>query len=414
MLVDMWFVGRLGTDALAAVSVAGVIMSVVFPFIIGLTVGSNAVVARAHGAGDRKAFTRTVFSMLAFSVALSLVLTALGYLLSEPIVEIFEVEAGVHALTLSYLRILFAGITSTVCLFVVNAILRSTGDALTPFLILVVATMVNFVLDPLLIFGPGRFPAMGVGGAAVASVAARTTGLVIALGVLTWKHMPRPALSASYLSPSTVWKVLTIGVPSSLSLLARHVSGFVITLIVVRFGTAAVATYGVCQRVVFLILMPGFAFAIASAVLTGQSLGGGDPRRAERTTWIAVLAYGVLVVAASAVLSWIPGPIVALFDDTPAVVNLGRAFFAINAPALLALPLGLVLSRSMSGAGYTFWPMVLSLSVLLGLRIPMAWLLSIPLGVEGVFWAVAVPVVVEGLAMLVLFRRGNWKSKKLG
>jgi putative MATE family efflux protein len=353
---------------------------------------------------------RTIFSVLLFSLGLSAVLTVLGYPLADRIVGLFGVEPSVHALALGYLRILLGGITFTICLFLVNAILRSLGDAITPFVVLVVATLLNLVLDRLLIFGWGTLPAMGVEGAAIASVAARGTGLVLALLFLSRRHMPRPAVSLSYLSPLAIWRILVVGIPSSLSLMARHVSGFVITLVVVRFGTEAVAAYGVCQRITFLVLMPGFGFAIAAAVLVGQSLGAGDPTRARRAAWISVATYAALVVAAAAALLAFPGRIVALFDASPGVVDIGRAYFLVNAPALLALPLGLVLSRAMSGAGYTFWPMVVSMLLLLGLRLPMAWLLSVPLGMDGVFLAVALPLVLESAAMTLLFRRGAWRA----
>lgn len=413
VLVDMWFVGRLGTDAIAAVSVSGVVMSVVFPFVIGLTVGSNALISRAHGSGDASELNRTIFSVLVFAASLSLVLTAAGTPLADEIIGLFHVEPRVHVQALGYLRIALGGISFMICLFLVNAVLRALGDAMTPFIILVVSTLVNFSLDPLLIFGAGPVPAMGVDGAAVASVAARAVGLVIAIVVLIRRTLPRPALSWSYLSGRIVWKIVTIGVPSSLSLMTRHVSGLVITFIVVAFGTEAVAAYGVCQRITFLVLMPGFGFAVASAVLTGQSLGAGDARRAEASTWIAVASYAILVTACAAVLFAAPGPIVALFDDTPAVVDLGRRFFLVNAPALLMLPLGLVLSRSMSGAGYTFWPMVVSVVVLLGIRVPMAWILSRHFGMDGIFWAVGVPVVIEGAAVALLFMRGGWKRQSV-
>ncbi len=413
LLVDMWFVGRLGTGALAAVSVSGVVMSVIFPFVIGLTVGSNALISRAHGSGDASALNRTIFSVLVFAATLSLVLTAAGTPLADEIIGLFHVEPRVHQQALAYLRIMLGGISFMICLFLVNAVLRALGDAMTPFIILVVATLVNLGLDPLLIFGAGPVPAMGVDGAAVASVAARAVGLVIAIVVLTRRHMPRPALSWDYLSWGIVWKIVTIGVPSSLSLMARHVSGFVITFIVVAFGTEAVAAYGVCQRITFLVLMPGFGFAVASAVLTGQSLGAGDARRAEASTWVATASYAILVTALAAVLFVLPGPIVALFDDAPAVVDLGRRFFLVNAPALLLLPLGLVLSRSMSGAGYTFWPMVVSVSVLFAVRVPMAFILSRYFGMDGIFWSMAVPVVLEGVAVALLFRKGSWKKQSV-
>jgi putative MATE family efflux protein len=316
-------------------------------------------------------------------------------------------------MALAYIRILFGGSVFMVSLFLVNAILRALGDAITPFVVLVISTVINFTLDPLLIFGLGPLPAFGVSGAATASVIARAVGLTIAAVFLARRYMPRPLFCLDYISTSIFGRVLAIGLPSSISMATRHVSGLIITAMVVLFGTEAVAAYGVCQRITFLVLMPGFGFAIGAAVLVGQNLGAGNTRRAELSAWIAVASYAVLVVLVSAALFFVPGHLVALFDPTARVVDLGSAFFAIVAPSLVFLPLGVVLSRSMSGAGYTFWPMVISVTVLLGVRVPMAWLLSQTMGMQGIFWAIAVPVVLEGVMMTGLFLVGGWKRKKV-
>lgn len=413
VLVDLWFVGRLGTEALAAVGVAGVVMSVVFPFVIGLTVGSNALISRAQGEGDRAALDRAIFTVLVMCALVTVVLTAAGVSLAGPVIDLFGVEPRVHDYALGYIRILFGGSAFMVSLFIVNAILRALGDAVTPFVVLGVSTLVNLGLDPLLIFGAGPLPGLEVNGAAAASVTARAVGLIVASSVLARRHLPRPLLSTRHLSSRVLVKILSIGMPSSVSLMVRHLSGLIVTAIVVQFGTEAVAAYSVCQRVMFLVLMPGFGFAIASAVLVGQNLGAGQPRRAETSSWAAVGCYAVLVVLAAAVLFAVPRPIVALFDDTARVVGIGGEYFRVVAPALLTLPFGLVLSRAMSGAGYTVGPMVVSVAVLMGIRLPLAWGLSRIWAMDGIYWAVAVPVVLEGILVLALFLRGSWKHKQV-
>lgn len=413
VLVDMWFVSRLGTGALAAVSVTGVVMSVILPLVIGLSVGANALISRAQGSGDREALTRAIFTVLVTCAIVAALLTTVGLALSGPVLHIFNLEPEVHRQALGYIRILFAGSLFMVSLFLVNAVLRALGDAITPFVVLVLSTLVNLGLDPLLIFGPGPFPRMGIDGAAVASVTARLVGLCVASVVLARRYLPRPIVSLTYFSRATLARVFRIGLPSSMSMMTRQLSGLIVTAIVGQFGTAALATYGVCQRITFLVLMPGFGFAIGAAVLVGQNLGAQKPRRAEMSSWIAVASYSFFVIASAILLFVAPRPIVGLFDPTPAVVQMGGDYFAVVAPALLMLPLGVVLSRAMSGAGYTFWPMVLTMTVLLGIRIPLAWILSARWQMDGIYWAVALPVAMEGLLMLILFLKGSWKRKKV-
>ncbi|UCE28030.1 MAG: MATE family efflux transporter, partial [Candidatus Coatesbacteria bacterium] len=177
----------------------------------------------------------------------------------------------------------------------------------------------------------------------------------------------------------------------------------------------AVAAYGIGTRITMLMLMPGFAFAISAAILVGRNLGAGKPARAERSAWSTAFIYLGVLAALVIALTAAPKFWVGIFDDAPSVVDLGALFVYIVAPSFLLLPFGMVLGRSMSGAGVSFPPMVVTVSVLLGVRIPLAFILAnfAGLGAVGVFWAVAIPTVMEGIVMMFLFRTGIWKHKKL-
>jgi putative MATE family efflux protein len=282
-------------------------------------------------------------------------------------------------------------------------------------IVLAVAVVINIGLDPVLIFGLGPFPELGAPGAAVATVVSRGAGFIVLAVVLSRRFKPSHPFDRGNYSLKLIWSIIKIGVPASIQMLTRSLAGVILIGIVAAFGTAAVAAYGIGTRITMLLMMPGFAFAISAAILVGRNLGAGKSGRAERSAWITAFIYlGVLAGLAVALMA-VPKFWVGIFDDADSVRNLGALFVYIVAPSYLFLPFGMVLGRSMSGAGVSFPPMVVTVSVLLGVRIPLAFILAkfAGLGAVGVFWAVAIPTAMEGIVMVFLFRTGMWKHKKL-
>jgi putative MATE family efflux protein len=414
-IVDLYFIGRVGTEAIAAVSVAGTIMMLIITGNVGIAIGSTALVSRYSGGGETEKLRRAIGSTLALAAVFSLFIAIGGPLLARPILELMGTEPVVEETALAYITVLFVGGFTMIFMILINAVIRGTGDAITPMIILGGSVAINIGLDPLLIFGLGPFPEMGAPGAAVATVIARGVGLV-AVGIVLSRRFGRihPFGRHNY-SLSLAWRIITIGVPASLQMLTRSFAGVILIGITAAFGTVAVAAYGIGMRIMLFMLMPGFAFAVSSAILVGRNLGAGKPGRAERSAWTTAFIYLGLLTALVIALMAAPKFWVGIFDDAGSVKDLGALFVYIVAPSFLLLPFGMVLGRSMSGAGVSFPPMVVTVSVLLGVRIPLAFILAkfAGLGTIGVFWAVAIPTAMEGVVMVFLFRTGIWKHKKL-
>jgi Na+-driven multidrug efflux pump len=210
-------------------------------------------------------------------------------------------------------------------------------------------------------------------------------------------------------------QLVAIGVPASAQMLIRVVAQMVLVGFVALGGTAALAAYGIGNQLTGLILVPCFAFAMSAAILTGQNLGAGKPARAEKS---ALASVGLATAVAAAVILFLvlfAPAIVAKFDATPEVVRLGTLYLYICAPAFLFTPMGMVLSRAMGGAGVSWAPLIVTAVVLLGVRVPLAYLMTVAwgMGTVGVYWAIAIPTVLEGSAEFFVFMTGVWKHKKL-
>lgn len=414
-LADMYFVSRLGTAAIAAVSVAGLAIWLVWTAIIGVAIGSQALVTRFHGARDEASLRQAMATTLAVAAALTLAFMAAGPAGGKPLLRLLGAEPAVVDLAYSYIVVFFVGGFTLIFMVMINAMLRGMGDAVTPTVIVAGAVVLNVGLDPVFIFGLGPAPAMGVQGAALATVLSYAVGLTAAAAVFARRHLPWRAVSPRNISRRMIGQILSIGLPASAQMLIRAAAAMVLVGFVAVAGTAAIAAYGVGGQLTGLILMPGFALAMSSAILVGQNLGAGKERRAERTALASVGLYALIAAAMIAGLVAFARRWVAIFDDTPAVVELGTLYLYICAPAFLFVPLGMVLSRSMSGAGVSVPPLLVTAGALLGVRIPMAYFLTktLAMGVEGVYWAITVPTVLEGSLMYLVFKTGIWKKRKL-
>jgi putative MATE family efflux protein len=414
-IADMYFVSRLGTAAIAAVSVAGLAIWLVWTSIIGVAIGSQALVTRFHGAGDQDSLRRAMATTLALAAAAAVLLAAGGPAVGRPLLRLLGAEAAVVDLAYGYIEIIFFGGFTLIFMTMITAMLRGLGDSVTPTVIVAGAVGLNIVLDPVLIFGLGPAPKLGVRGAAVATVIAYAAGAAAAALVFNRRHLPWRTFSTSSLSRKMVGQILTIGVPASAQMLIRATAAMVLVGFVAASGTAAIAAYGIGGQLTGLILMPGFALAMAAAILVGQNLGAGKKARAERTAMASVGIYAGVAALMIAGLVAFARRWVGVFDATPAVVELGALYIYICAPAYVFVPLGMVLSRAMSGAGVSVPPLIVTAAVLLGVRIPLAYVLTktLGLGVAGVYWAITIPTVLEGLTMFAVFKTGIWKHRKL-
>jgi putative MATE family efflux protein len=413
-IVDMIFVGKLGPTAIAAVSICGIMMGIIFTIAVGITTGSVALIARFFGAKDYETADRVVVQSLVLALTASVIIGIAGFFLAKPMLQILGAGGDVIAFGTQYFKIISIGSFTIFMTFALASALRGAGDPVTPMKALAVATAVNIVLDPLLIFGIWIFPRMGVAGSALATVIARGTGMMILIAVFfrghSYFHIQMADLG---LDIRMLWRIVRIGFFGSLQVLLRNLSMLILVKIVSQFGTNAIAAYGIGMRLRLVTMMPGFGFSQAAAVLVGQNLGAKKPGRAAQSAWITVAFYELIMIAFAALLMGFAPAIVRLFNHTPEVVAMGSQFIRIFSLALIFVGLSLVIGRSFNGAGDTLSPMAITGSALLLFQIPLVILLSRYLNTMGIWYGIALADSVEAVLMGAWFLTGRWKHKRV-
>ncbi|MGA1796926.1 MAG: MATE family efflux transporter [bacterium] len=411
-IIDLFWVGRLGPQAIASVSLAGVILMVYFSIIMGIATSSSALVARRIGAKDGEGANFIIIQALFLGTFIAVIFGFIGYVNARFFITALGASSPVIREGSSYLKIMFAGNMAIVLMFIINGIFRGVGDAVEAMNVLLFSNLLNLVLDPLLIFGVGPFPKMGVSGAAVATITARVLGILFQLYILL-NGTGRVKLSFDKLAVDLgiMWQIIAIGVPASGQLLLRMVGMLVIMRIVAIFGTFAIAAYGIVTRVLQFILFPGFGLGNASATLVGQNLGAGNPKRAEKSAWITGSITMLLLGACATLFFVFAGTLIRIFNDDATVISLGITCLRIISISYLFNGLGVVLSRSFMGAGDTVSPFVINALTLWLLQLPMAFVLARPLGfgINGIWLAITTSNIVNVAMSAAWFRVGRWK-----
>lgn len=412
-LIDLFWVGGLGPEAVAAVAMSGTILMVLFPMLMGLSTGTLALVARSVGAGRMDEAGRATSQSLILAAVLGVVSGLLGWFLSESLLRLLRAEPEVARQGGIYLRLTMAGGFTVFILFIANAALQGAGDAVTPMWIMAVANIVNIVLAPVFIFGIGPVPALGIAGAAIAMVAAQAIAAAISLCVL-FSGRTRLHLKWDQWKPDAamMWRILKIGIPGSGQMLSRSLVNAVVMLIVAGCGTAAVAGYGTGMRFHMIILMPAFALGGAAATMVGQNLGAGNPRRARHAAWLATWIDVVIMAVSAAIMLIFAAPLIRLFtrNADAEIVAVGVRYLTIVSPFYVFVAFGIVLGRALNGAGDSMSPMVITVLTLWGLQVPLAVFLSRVWSpaTHGIWWAMASAFVVQGLWMIARFESGKW------
>jgi len=413
-IVDMLFVGRLGPQAIAAISLAGVLLMFLMTIAIGLATGTQAMISRFIGAQRPKEAEAVAIQSLLLGLFSSFLLSIVGFFLSPLLLELVGAKGEVFVLGNGYLRIMFSGIYTVFLLFLVSAIFQGVGNTVTPMKILIFSTISNIVLDPLLIFGLWYFPRWGVNGAAIATVTARGLGMIVGIYLLFKGRLGiHLHLRKIQMDLGMMWRIIRIGLFASIQAILRNISLIVIARIVASFGTFAIAAYGIGMRVRMVVMMPGFGLAAATAVLVGQNLGAKNPRRAEKSGLFSCLYYGLFMILAGGLFFGFAHPIVSAFNSQPDVVRIGGNYLHILTLSFVFLGTSIVLSRAMNGAGDTISPMVITGFTLLILRIPLCLLLSYSLETTGIWAGLALSDLANGLITFGWFQQGRWKRRKV-
>ncbi|HEY0014980.1 MAG TPA: MATE family efflux transporter [Longimicrobium sp.] len=413
-IVDIFFVSRLGADAVAAVGLTESLLAIVYALAMGLGIGATALVARRIGEKDAEGAAHSAVQAILLALIISAVLGIAGSLLAPHLLGLMGASPEVIRTGTGYARVMLGGEAAIIILFVVNAIFRGAGDAAIAMRVLWLANLINIVLCPCFIFGLGPFPRLGVTGAAVATTIGRSAGAAFALWRLS-RPDGRIPVARRHLRPdwAAMGRILRLSSTATLQMLIGTASWIGMARIVAAFGSPVLAGYTVGMRVVIFALLPSFGLSNAAATMVGQGLGAGKPERAERAVWKACTYNLVFLGVVGLVFVVLAGPIIRFFSTDPEVVRHGAAALRVVAAGFPLYAYGMVLTQAFNGAGDTWTPTWINLAVFWAFEIPAAYLLSRAMGPVGAFLAITIAFSLLAVVSGVIFRRGTWKTKRV-
>jgi len=415
-IVDVFFVGRLGADAVAAVGLTESLLTVVYSIALGLSMATTALVARRIGEKDREDAARTAVQAIVLGVAVSVPFAVVGVLGARDVLALMGAPPSVIEAGWGYAAWMLGGNVSILLLFLVNAVFRGAGDATVAMRSLWLANAINIVLDPCLIFGLGPFPELGVAGAGLATVIGRSVGVAYQLRALgrSGRHL-RVGRRHVVFDGALTLRLLRLSVGGTGQFLIGTASWLGLVRILTPFGAVALAGYTIALRIVVVALLPAWGLSNAVATLVGQNLGARKPERAERAVWIAGLYNMAFLLGVMALFLWKAEPIVALFSADPEVQRMGALCLRVVSYGYAFYAWGMVLVQAFNGAGDTVTPTWINVFCYWLLQIPVAWVLarSLGQGPVGVFLAITVAESVIAVVGLVVFRSGAWKRKEV-
>jgi putative MATE family efflux protein len=396
--VDMWFVGQVGVRELAALSFAFPVIMVVTSVAIGLGAGTSSVVARAIGADNHRRARRLATDSLILSFSITAVISFAGYLTIEPLFTIMGAPPDMIPLIDGYMTILYIGVPFVVVGMVGMSSMRATGDTRLPSMLMVLAAVVNIILDPILIFGVGPVPAMGLNGAALAALLARASIFVgtvylmrYRLDLLTFSKPKGSELISS-------WKdVLHVGIPAAGTNAVIPIATGVITAMLARYGPEAVAGFGVASRVESLTLVIFYALSAIIGPFVGQNIAANRADRifeALRLCTIFCLGSGLLIALLLALAGeWIPS----LFSETEGVIGVASLFLVIVPISYGTYGMVMIMNASFNGMGKPMPAVNISVGRMVVIYVPLAFVLDRFFGVAGIFVAYAIANIVTGV-----------------
>ena len=413
-VVDIAYVSRLGTDAVAAVGITEALVTVLYAVAIGLGMAVTAMISRRIGANDPEAAASVAGQALWIGAALSVLIGILGVTYAADMLRLMGASANVVETGTGFAAVLLGGSISIVYLFLLNAAFRGAGDATVALRSLWLANGLNIVLDPCFIFGLGPFPEMGVTGAAVATTIGRSIGVLYQLWhMFDGNGRLRLRLRNLRIRPAMATRMLVISLGGIGQFLIATASWMLIMRIIALYGSTAVAAYTIALRILEFVWLPAWGLGNAAATMVGQSLGAQKPERAEQAAWQAAKFNLVFMTAVGGIIIAFSMPITGLFSDDPEVMRYGTTCLRILGLGFPLSAIGIIISQAFNGAGDTTTPTVMNLVCFWLIQIPLAYWLAkgVELGPNGAFVAM---VIAEGLLTVmgvVLFRRGNWKLK---
>jgi len=415
-VVDVLWVGRLGADAIATVGLTEALLSLVMAISFGLSLSTTAMVARRIGEKDPAGAAVAGVQAIAIGLAVSAIVGIPCLFYGPDLLRVMGASPQVVAVGSGYARIALGGSAALMLLFLNNAIFRGAGDAAIAMRLLWVSNIINFILDPCLIFGFGPFPKLGVTGAALATFTGRSIGVFYQFyRLLRGTERIRILRSQIRVNLRVLIRLLRVSLTGILQFLIAHTSWIGLVRIVSIFGSAALAGYTIAIRILIFIILPSWGLSNAAATLVGQNLGAKQPERAETSVWRTGFWNMIFLGAIGVFLIFFAEPTVRLFTNDPAVIPLAATCLRILSYGNIGYAYGMVMLQAFNGAGDTVTPTIVNFFGFWLVEIPLAYFLAIPfrLHSNGVFWSIVIAEAFIAAAGIVLFKRGRWKRQQI-
>lgn len=415
-IMNVFWVAGLGEIAIASVGITESILVLVFAVAMGLSIAITATVARRVGEKDMEGARLAAGQGLAAGVAIAIVISICGIVFGDRILGFMAESPEVISAGHVYTRIILGSSPAVMLLFLINAIFRGAGDASVAMKSLWIGNAINLVLDPLLIYGYGPFPAMGIEGAAIASTIGRSSGVVYQLTQL-FGGEGRLVIGLRHMRPhrETLKSMAHLAGTGMFQFLVGHASWPAMIRIVAMFGASAIAGTTIAIRIIVVTILPSWGLANAAATLVGQNLGAGRPDRSERAVWRCGIYNAVFLGIVTILFIAFAEPMVGFFTDDPEALATGVDCLRYIAYGYVFFAFGMVLVQAFNGAGDTWTPTWIYLACQWALQIPLAYLLAKPAGFgpRGVFLSIMFCESLIAVVGAAMFRRGRWKEKKV-
>lgn len=414
-LIDTFWLGRLGADAVAAVSLSFPLLFLVLSLGAGLTLAGTVMVARYQGANNQPMVDFSSSQSVFLILLTSLLLAVISYFAAGPLMKIIGAGPDIIEDSTTYFKVSSVGFVFLFLFFIFQSLMRGIGKVMLPVYIVLFTVILNAGLDPLFIYGYGPIPGYGVAGAAVASVITQALAAIIGLVILfRGRHGIKITLASMYFNMENLKKTFNLGLPASIEQSTRALGMTFMMVIVTSFGSDIVAAYGIGARMLSFIVVPALGLGIATTSLVSQNIGALKIKRAEKVATLSAKIAFFGFTGMGLIMFLVAEPLTAFFiPNDPTVIKDGGLFIKIMSLSFGFLGLQQVMNGTFNGAGFTKASMFISIMTLWIVRFPLAYILSNTLGMgpEGIWWAFPISNFIAGIVAFVYFKTGYWKKR---
>lgn len=413
---DIFFVSKLGADAIATVGITESLMTLIYAIAIGFAMSTTALVSRRFGEKNYDKASVTAVQAILVALFVSIPIALLGGFFAPQLLTLMGAEGAIVTEFSAYTTIMFSTNFVIMLIFVINAVFRGAGDANVAMKTLILANIINIILDPLLIFGIWIFPELGIAGAAIATSIGRGIGVGYQFYKLfdgkTRINLLKKHLVAQW---DVIWNLVRVSLGGIGQFIIATSSWVGLVRIIAEFGSVSLAGYTIAIRILIFSILPSWGMSNAAATLVGQNLGAGQPERAEKSTWISAFANMIFLGLVGILFFTNAELLMKIFTSDVDIISIGAQCLRIMSYGYLAYGFGMVIIQAFNGAGDTLTPTLINLICFWMIEIPLAYILAIQLGLaeEGVFYSIVIAESLLGIIGFILFKRGKWKTTQV-